>query len=633
MRFLTAALKVVAAIAGLLVIVAFSALAWIRLLKILQRIHDMPISGGTVSAALMIVILVLLLMLLGAVAFTMWVALRGLWSVKTLFGASPWARLVGLGVVALFFPRALYSFVSAPLWFVVDLLWSTPKILEQWSFIAKEDKDAYPLKDVFGKLAITLQSISREVSEVLSRFIEALPIVDLALAFALWALIGNVLSTTPVVAGEGGESGPGRSRIEVFFRKLTHYQRYRLFIGVILLLSAFLSIAAIVAIPWLKPIGSTEPLNKERLTSILQNQILDQPTFDSQYKERLEAGENVFAELQNVIKQAEKSATKLDSNRSTNKYAEYLRKGIKDSNEFISAAKQAREQITKNWENLRKQVRLAEGRNLKAAVGGFETEMYSPMAIRERQVYFQDLERWFGNTIEQLHGNLRQCMDWVQAWNTVLLPSAARDRVRALQKDIEVATGASAKGEDLPSYDSLRGVEQQSLLMGYSMSSKSCTMTSLEAMRPQPPDPGLGLGPFGIVSRWLLRTKSPALALITGMLGFGLLGAAISSFIRKGLTPDAEQVQLDDLLGMVVRGLSAAVIVFLAVTGGLAAFATGETQPNAYVLFFTCLVGAVFSERVWKWARERLEGQLGGADDVANSKASTGGNPRNTPGT
>jgi len=47
-------------------------------------------------------------------------------------------------------------------------------------------------------------------------------------------------------------------------------------------------------------------------------------------------------------------------------------------------------------------------------------------------------------------------------------------------------------------------------------------------------------------------------------------------------------------------------VVFLAVKGGLAIFASGEGELNAYVLFFTCLVGAVFSEDVWGCARDKL---------------------------
>ena len=105
------------------------------------------------------------------------------------------------------------------------------------------------------------------------------------------------------------------------------------------------------------------------------------------------------------------------------------------------------------------------------------------------------------------------------------------------------------------------------------------------------------------------------------MLGFGLFGAAISSYIAKGSDLAAEEAPTGGFVSLIVRGLSAAIIVFLAAKGGLAAVATGETSPNAYVLFFVCLVGAVFSERVWSWAHKYLEVKLGQPSVATQAKA------------
>jgi hypothetical protein len=129
---------------------------------------------------------------------------------------------------------------------------------------------------------------------------------------------------------------------------------------------------------------------------------------------------------------------------------------------------------------------------------------------------------------------------------------------------------------------------------------------------PQPPKPGSQWGIFGLIAGWLLKTRALSLVLITGMLGFGLFGAAISSVVREQVTRAPGEPLVKDLASVVVRGLSAAVVVFLAVEGGVAIFTTNTPEPNPYVLFFTCLVGAVFSERVWDWARERLNQNLAG---------------------
>ena len=132
---------------------------------------------------------------------------------------------------------------------------------------------------------------------------------------------------------------------------------------------------------------------------------------------------------------------------------------------------------------------------------------------------------------------------------------------------------------------------------------------------PEPPLPGSNLGPFSLVSGWLLRTRSLDLALIIGMLGFGLLGSAAATFVRErkgNVVPPRDQPKpiVEDLAGVLIRGLSAAIIVFLAALGGLAILGTGPTDPNPYVLFLGCLIGAVFSQKVWGWAYEWLTGDL-----------------------
>jgi hypothetical protein len=136
------------------------------------------------------------------------------------------------------------------------------------------------------------------------------------------------------------------------------------------------------------------------------------------------------------------------------------------------------------------------------------------------------------------------------------------------------------------------------------------------------------VGSFGVAISWLLRSESQPLVLIVGLLGFGLLGAACSTFVREvSRRSDGEGALVEDLAGVVIRGVSAAVVVFLAVYGGLAIFGT-NAEPNPYVVLFTCLVGAVFSDTVWDWAQSRLQDSFAkqGGNDRTGDEA-TGGEP------
>jgi hypothetical protein len=127
------------------------------------------------------------------------------------------------------------------------------------------------------------------------------------------------------------------------------------------------------------------------------------------------------------------------------------------------------------------------------------------------------------------------------------------------------------------------------------------------------------LGPFGVAAAWLLRTESPELALIIGLLGFGFFGALAASFIRELAGATENQLpSLGFLVPALIRGMGAAILVFLLAKGGTAILTRGDATPNAYAIFFACFVAAVFSDDVWLWARARQRGQF---PEVADEKS------------
>jgi hypothetical protein len=123
---------------------------------------------------------------------------------------------------------------------------------------------------------------------------------------------------------------------------------------------------------------------------------------------------------------------------------------------------------------------------------------------------------------------------------------------------------------------------------------------------PKEPVPGTEWGWLGESASWLIKPNSPDLVLIIGMFGFGMLGAAISCFVNIAPRTKQNQPLIEDLHIVIIRGFSAAIVIFLATKGGIAIINNGNNNPNPHVLFFTCLVGAVFSERIWDWAKKQL---------------------------
>lgn len=108
-------------------------------------------------------------------------------------------------------------------------------------------------------------------------------------------------------------------------------------------------------------------------------------------------------------------------------------------------------------------------------------------------------------------------------------------------------------------------------------------------------------------------------------MGFGLLGAAASTIIRESGAERTNRALVTDLPLLIIRGLTAAIVVFLAIKGGLTVFAATPTDPNPYVLLLTCLVAAVFSEPVWEAARVYLTGLMTRWGKPPENEANGGG--------
>lgn len=129
---------------------------------------------------------------------------------------------------------------------------------------------------------------------------------------------------------------------------------------------------------------------------------------------------------------------------------------------------------------------------------------------------------------------------------------------------------------------------------------------------------GSDWGPFGLIARYLIKTESLDLVLLIGMLGFGLLGAAISSFqITPKPTATAQSYIsiiedfktkpiITNFWATLARGFSAAILIYLATKGGIAILTSNlSADPNGYILLLLCFISAVFSEKVWNLVKTK----------------------------
>lgn len=219
---------------------------------------------------------------------------------------------------------------------------------------------------------------------------------------------------------------------------------------------------------------------------------------------------------------------------------------------------------------------------------------------RETTDHFLLLTQWFQEYSDVRERQINDCLSQIRSYDGELTRWSDR--------------AASELG--LSSEESRFAISNTASLDPYWLSASSvCNSVTVVNVGPMPNRREFGsyLGPFRFISSWLIRTESLPLALITGLIGFGLLGSACSSFIRERLDPaiDSKVSSLvQDLPKVVVIGVSAAILAFLAVMGGLAAFFSSGSDPNPYALLLGCLVAAVFGEDVWQWAHEKLHDNL-----------------------
>lgn len=121
---------------------------------------------------------------------------------------------------------------------------------------------------------------------------------------------------------------------------------------------------------------------------------------------------------------------------------------------------------------------------------------------------------------------------------------------------------------------------------------------------PEVPSPAEDWGYLALGISWIVGPRNIQLLMLIGMLGFALFGATVSIFITR---LHNNEVSISASVALIlIRGFSAAIVVFLTMRAGIAILNSGESNPSPMLLFLFCFIGAVFSEQIWLWAKEKV---------------------------
>jgi hypothetical protein len=407
-------------------------------------------------------------------------------------------------------------------------------------------------------------------------------VVSVILALASWSLIGKLIDSFKST-GETDQN-----------KQVTDIVRQNIILGLVFSLSIYLSLAAIITVPYF-----TE--NKEQ-------ELKEEPLKD--YLDRVKAGydNNTFKSFSSEKPKFEiDSAVLLSTDKIQNQQAKsYVNQIYSNWYENFSANMRLRkstEDALVQENEIFKNKLIAEESNIISAYNTEAVNLKSKLKLSFKSS-LSDYYRYFAESNTNRTNMIKRL---VQTGDDDLkrdLLNFKRDYADYISKALK---------PDLANAELLSGSILYRNDRNYYAGLDYYTSDNYPMQIPSVPTPGDDLGIFKGIAQWLIKPSSMALVLIVGMLGFGLFGAVISTFVRE--TSNTEEYNKDaviikDIPGVIIRGISAAIVIFLGVKGGLAIFSSGEGEPNPYALFFTCLVGAVYSERIWEWAKEKLSASL-----------------------
>jgi hypothetical protein len=436
------------------------------------------------------------------------------------------------------------------------------------------------------------RSVAVLLGNASTRIVEAINLSSFPVPSFLWFLLTAVLATQ-VIGFVRKEAAAGSVRN--WYRSVPSVVQQRIAFAMLVLGSFYLGLSALLAIPLLQEKAGSDQLTADALNKALEANIMKPEVFNQQFPSTFPKLEPASPGLKIVQVSSPGSDTTTSTSKETTGFAGQV---------FESAFRQ-KENVLEDLQNYYAALRSAalndperlreQARNIFAA--GLQISEGKKQAAK----HYYELIKWHETVTQDKYIVLRNCQDAVQTFFT-----SATQQLHSFRTALE----ADAHAGDEVIADVFNQFQRAENGENFSKASAGCIDQKDENSEPAdvPDRPSFAdtLGPVGGWTRWLLDTEQMPLVIIVGLVGFSLLGATVSRAVRGGLDRPLAAITLDDLLIVIAGGTTAAIVVFLAAYGGLALLGTTGGDPNPYVVFVTCLIGAVYSEDVWARAREKF---------------------------
>lgn len=507
--------------------------------------------------------------------------------------------LVCFAIATYYFPAPLVFILRQGWNFILHILGSFPSLIQQNANFENVCRSA----PAYECLNVVSNGFSASWSAFISNALLVLrldqyPVTDTLFFVVIWVGLARVLTATDLLSRLATWTPIVLERLHAGYSSISSAGRANALFFFLLVAAAYLSFSAVIAIPSLQEATQQDPAKSDDLKTRLKSVIAERTTFDAAFPELPKLPFDVDKGVPAQTADAPAPVASSDgsgagqTDRQSSRPNPLIQYYEKDFARRYAA-------FNSRWNEIRGQFFVDQSNVMERAIEVFDLSNRGRKGVRETEQHFLNIDLWYRRWWADRSAALNTCRASVDKYRSGI----------SQMSDLAEATAMNDSGA------SSFFTSFSKTLSDYEENAQyNCTISNAADYEiPLREDFGGYLGVFGSASKWLLKTESLSLVLIAGLLGFGLLGAACSTFIRNVPTRNPGDPFVKDLAGVVLRGGSAAVMIFLAVYGGLAVFAGPNTNPNPYVVLFTCLLAAVYSDIAWDWAanelRERLKSQ------------------------
>lgn len=594
--------------------------------------------------------------LVSVVILWLWSLIKFLASQANIVGHTTEQRLIGFIIASIFKPVAIWTILTLPVFFVEQAF--------TYDFDSQREISEYTSESsssVLRKNDITAETLAPRISDsieswipisavsqfkdVLLNVIWALRKVlydfrydDIAVFLLTWIIVARVIpSNDPGIIGEQSDS-PAKQANQVVIL---------MFVGI------YLAIIAMISLPWFDGEPVTDATKYETFERDIQNVqgVPKQSVEKPEDKPDAEIGPDLSKLIEKVRELPEKHKVSFDELPKVNG-AEKLAQLVAEAwNQRLEMFKATFNEILTNQEIIKEEV-VRSRKDLATQIEEIKNKILSHYRINIQQVrrerdrvrFYQQSLGWYEESVSNLHSDMRRCenlpvaianalstsiflMDTrISADRRTLLDSYLNFLVSKTQRDDRQNTVGnnltySASDNDTRLHASLIMGEFKNALPSLESfpnfaKMSFCEINFKDQSLPQPVKPGESWGVFGHMSAWLLEAETIEMCLLTGMLGFGLLGATLSYvFFSVDSSQDASKRGFSMAIIVVLRGATAAVATYLLLRGGVNLITDAGGSVSPYILFATCFVAAIYSEQTWK----RIHSWFGKGEDAEDN--------------